>query len=69
MELLDGAARALHVVRRNLAISLGYNVIGATVSACGLLHPLVGALLMPLSSLTVVTSSYRARTFGDEPCR
>jgi cation transport ATPase len=30
----------------------------------GLMHPLVAAVLMPLSSITVVLSSYRARTFG-----
>ena len=31
----------------------------------GLLHPVAAAILMPLSSLTVVSSSYRARPFPD----
>jgi cation transport ATPase len=38
----------------------------------GLLNPLVAATLMPLSSLTVIVSSYRARTFarpGTRPVR
>jgi cation transport ATPase len=40
----------------------------------GVLNPLGAAILMPLSSLTVIASSYRARTFrrrGEEagPCR
>lgn len=61
--LLDGARRTLCVVRRNLAFSLVYNAVGATLAVMGLLHPLVGAVLMPASSLTVVASSYRARTF------
>ena len=67
-ELLEGSRRAMRVVRRNLAFSLGYNVIGVTLAMTGLLNPLVAAILMPLSSLTVIASSYRARTF-DRPAR
>jgi cation transport ATPase len=51
------------VIRRNLAFSLLYNVAGAGLAMAGLLNPLVAALLMPASSLTVVISSWRARTF------
>jgi Cu2+-exporting ATPase len=63
-ELLEGSRRAMRVVRRNLAFSLGYNVIGVTLAMTGILNPLVAAILMPLSSLTVIVSSYRARTFS-----
>lgn len=52
------------VVRRNLVVSLVYNVVGVALAMAGLLNPLVAAVLMPLSSLTVITSSYRARTFA-----
>jgi P-type Cu2+ transporter len=62
-ELLDGSRRAMRVVRRNLVISLVYNVVGVSVAMAGLLDPLVAAVLMPMSSLTVIVSSYRARTF------
>jgi Cu2+-exporting ATPase len=62
-ELLDGAHRAMRVVRRNLTISLVYNVTGVCLAMSGLLNPLLAAILMPLSSLTVIMSSYRARTF------
>ena len=34
-----------------------------TLAMMGLMHPLVAAVLMPASSITVVLSSYRARTF------
>jgi Cu2+-exporting ATPase len=64
VELLLGAQRAMRVVKRNLVFSLLYNVIGVVLAMAGLLNPLVAALLMPASSLTVVVSSYRARTFG-----
>lgn len=62
-DLVEGARRTMHVVRRNLALSLGYNVVGIALAMSGVLNPLVAAILMPLSSLTVIASSYRARTF------
>ena len=73
-ELLDGSRRAMRVVRRNLAFSLAYNVVGVALAMSGVLNPLVAAILMPLSSLTVIASSYRARTFRPRtgeaaPCR
>jgi P-type Cu2+ transporter len=63
VELVQAARRTLAVVRRNVAFSLVYNVIGVTLAMTGVLSPLIAAILMPLSSLTVVTSSLRARTF------
>ena len=58
-----GARRTLDVIRRNIAFSLAYNAIGATLAMMGLIHPLLAALLMPASSLTVVIASWRSRTF------
>ena len=63
-DLLDGAHRTMGVVRRNLIFSLLYNAVGVSLAMAGLLNPVVAAVLMPLSSLTVIVSSYRARTFG-----
>lgn len=63
-DLLDGACRTVRVVRRNLVFSLAYNAAGVALAMAGWLNPLVAAVLMPLSSLTVVVSSYRARTFA-----
>jgi cation transport ATPase len=51
------------VIRRNLLLSLVYNLAGASLAMAGLISPLLAAILMPASSLTVITSSYRARTF------
>jgi Cu2+-exporting ATPase len=62
-ELIDGAERTVAVIRRNFAFSLGYNVIGAGLAIAGVLTPLIAAVLMPLSSLTVVVASWRGRTF------
>ncbi|MEY2999525.1 MAG: hypothetical protein RLZZ02_1334, partial [Bacteroidota bacterium] len=48
------AKAALRVVKINIAVSLGYNLIGLTFAVQGLLTPEVSALLMPISSLSVV---------------
>ncbi len=61
--LFAGARRTMGVIRRNLAFSLLYNVLGASLAMTGLIGPLAAALLMPLSSLTVISHSFRARTF------
>jgi Cu+-exporting ATPase len=48
------ARAALRVVHINIAVSLGYNSIGLFFAVQGLLTPEVSALLMPISSLSVV---------------
>ncbi|MEM6730953.1 MAG: heavy metal translocating P-type ATPase, partial [Myxococcota bacterium] len=64
LKTLEGSRRTLRIVRRNLAFSLAYNVVGVSLAIAGVVGPLVAAILMPLSSLTVVVSSYNARTFA-----
>ena len=63
VELLRGARRTLGVIRRNLVFSLLYNVVAVGFAITGHMSPLLAAILMPLSSMTVVLSSYKARTF------
>lgn len=57
VELVDLSRRTLRVMRRNLGISLAYNTVAVTLAACGWITPLAAALLMPLSSLTVLASA------------
>jgi Cu2+-exporting ATPase len=61
--LFRGAGRTVGVIRRNLAVSLVYNVVGASLAIAGVINPLVAAVLMPISSLTVITLSATSRTF------
>jgi Cu2+-exporting ATPase len=65
LEAVVGARRTLAVIRRGILFSLAYNVAGVVLCMGGWISPLVAALLMPLSSLTVVTQALRARTFDD----
>ncbi len=67
VELTEGAARTMHVIRRNIAFSLIYNCIGAALAMAGLINPLIAAVLMPASSVTVVLASWWGRTFDETP--
>ncbi len=64
VELTEGARRTLHVIHRNIALSIGYNMIGAGLAVFGLLTPLIAAILMPTSSITVVLGSWYSTTFA-----
>jgi Cu2+-exporting ATPase len=65
IDLVDGARRALGVIHLNLGFSLVYNVVAATLCLAGAVTPLWAAIIMPLSSLTVVSHSYRRHMFGE----
>jgi Cu2+-exporting ATPase len=64
LEAVTGARRTLQVIRRGVAFSLAYNLVGVGLCMAGQISPLVAAILMPLSSLTVVTSALKSKTFG-----
>ena len=62
-DLLSGARRTVRTIYTALAFSLLYNLAGASLAMAGLINPLIAAILMPLSSLTVITIAWRSRTF------
>jgi len=53
-EVLGFSRSVIRVVRLSFAISAIYNVVGISIAARGLLSPVFCAILMPLSSVTVV---------------
>lgn len=55
--LLALARRSVRVVQACFALSLLYNAAGLTLAVQGRLSPLVAAILMPLSSVTVVSTA------------
>ena len=61
--LLDGSRRTLLTIKRGILISLLYNGVAAWLAMTGRIDPILAAVLMPVSSLTVVSLAYRARTF------
>jgi P-type Cu+ transporter len=54
-EILRFSKAAARTVRFSFLISSLYNVVGLSIAASGRLSPIVCAILMPLSSITVVT--------------
>ena len=66
VRLTEGATRTMRVIRRHIAFSIGYNIVGATLAVTGTINPLVAAILMPVSSVTVVLASWFSTTFPTE---
>ncbi|HLP76774.1 MAG TPA: HAD-IC family P-type ATPase, partial [Candidatus Paceibacterota bacterium] len=71
-KMLKFARRATRIVHLSFAISSAYNVIGVSIAAAGLLSPVVCAVLMPLSSVSVVlfacgVTSWAARSLISKP--
>jgi Cu2+-exporting ATPase len=64
--IVVGAGETLHTIRRNLRLSLIYNLTAGALAISGVIHPLIAALVMPLSSLTVLASSLRSRAFRED---
>jgi len=71
LDLWTGAKRTLTVIRRCLGVSLGYNVLAATLAITGVVNALQAAVLMPAASFTVLAMALWMRTFANEPrpCR
>ena len=66
--LFDGARRTLRLIKGSLLLSLLYNCLSAYLAITGQISPLLAAILMPLSSLSVLGLSFRFPTFGEPPC-
>ncbi|QQS31273.1 MAG: heavy metal translocating P-type ATPase metal-binding domain-containing protein [Sphingobacteriales bacterium] len=58
--LLNYCVAAVKIVRFAFLISLSYNLVGLSIAVQGLLSPLVAAIFMPLSSVTVVLFGFLA---------
>ncbi len=65
VEALVVARRADRLVRQNFALSLGYNLVAVPVAMLGLATPLLAALAMAASSLSVILNAQRLR--GRQP--
>jgi Cu+-exporting ATPase len=69
--VLQFSQAVVRVVRSAFVISAIYNIVGLAIAASGRLSPIVCAILMPLSSVTVVVYAtgvvaWRSRRLGED---
>ena len=63
--LIDLSRRTRRIIVQNLVWAFGYNAIALAAAAAGRLHPLLAAIAMVVSSLTVLSNSARIQSFPE----
>ena len=62
---LNFVKRSKQIVKINIVVSFLYNIIGISFALSGTLSPVIGAILMPISSVTVVAlATFTTRMAG-----
>jgi Cu2+-exporting ATPase len=69
VELVQTSRVAMRTIRRNLLVSLSYNLLAGTLAAMGNMTPLIAAIIMPLSSATVLSLAVASIGHGEKPRR
>lgn len=60
---IAGAKKAIQIIKWSFAISFLYNIIGLYFATTGQLKPVIAAILMPLSSISIVVFTTLATSF------
>ena len=55
VDLVKTSRDTMRVIRRNLVVSLSYNLLAGALAAMGLMTPMLAAIIMPVSSATVLS--------------
>jgi len=65
VQLVDASRATVRLIRRNFRVSLCYNILAMSLAIFGVINPLIAAILMPISSLTILSLTLAAKPFGD----
>lgn len=63
LELTRASRQTMRTIHFSLLISILYNTFSVGLATMGLIHPLIAALMMPISSLTTIGLAYSSRAF------
>jgi len=61
-EALATAKQTMQIIRQNLGIAVAYNALSIPIALSGNVTPLIAAIAMSISSLSVVGNAMRLRT-------
>jgi P-type E1-E2 ATPase len=64
LDVFDLSQKTMRIVRQNLFWAFFYNTIGIALAVAGILNPIMAAIAMLLSSVSVVGNSMRLRRIG-----
>jgi len=62
-DLVEAGPRMVMTIRRMLLVSLAYNLLAGGLAVGGIIHPMLAAALMPISSLSTLAVAMRARVW------
>ncbi|MCR9291165.1 MAG: heavy metal translocating P-type ATPase [bacterium] len=65
VQLFRGSSQTTRVIYITFAVSLAYNMIAVAFAMAGLISPLVAAVLMPISSVSVMAVTLASRSFEE----
>ncbi|WP_158261430.1 MULTISPECIES: heavy metal translocating P-type ATPase [Pirellulaceae] len=67
LEAITGSKQTLRTIHATFAISLCYNAFAVLLAMAGVINPILAAILMPISSLSVLAVAASNRAFRNTP--